>query len=51
MILRRPETRPGEWQEQAKNTEKPEEKPDLFRKPEHVACREKGSKMENRPET
>ena len=29
--LKRPETRPAEWQEQAKKPEKTEEKPDLFK--------------------
>jgi transcription termination factor Rho len=29
--LKRPETRPSEWQDQAKKTEKTEEKPDLFK--------------------
>ena len=45
--LKRPETRPGGWQEQAKKPEKAEEKPDLFKKPEPVPEEQKSSEMEN----
>ena len=29
--LKRPETRPGDWQDQVKKPEKTDEKPDLFK--------------------
>jgi transcription termination factor Rho len=34
--LKRPETRPGEWKEPARKPEKPDEKPDQFKKAEPV---------------
>ena len=34
--VKRPETRPGDWQDQAKRTEKTEDKSDLFKKPEQL---------------
>ncbi len=34
--VKRPDTRPGDWQDQAKRTEKTEDKSDLFKKPEQL---------------
>ena len=42
--VKRPETRPGDWQEQAKRPEKTEEKPDLFKKPEQLRDNRKAPK-------
>jgi len=46
--LKRPETRPAEWQEQTKSTSKSEEKADQFIKPENVPLNKKNPKW--RPE-
>jgi transcription termination factor Rho len=34
--VKRPDTRPGDWQDQAKRTERTEDKSDLFKKPEQL---------------
>jgi transcription termination factor Rho len=45
--LKRPETRQPDWSEQAKKPEKPEEKPDLFKKPDRIPEERKTSKWRN----
>lgn len=42
--LKRPETRPSEWQDQAKKTEKTDEKPDLFKNTEPPVIKRKTTK-------
>ena len=42
--VKRPETRPGDWQDQAKRTEKTEDKSDLFKKPEQLHENKKAPK-------
>lgn len=42
--LKRPDTRPGEWKEQVKRTEKPDEKPELLKKDEPVPEERKAPK-------
>jgi transcription termination factor Rho len=42
--VKRPEPRPGEWQEQVKKTEKPDEKSEQFKKPEQLRDNRKAPK-------
>jgi len=42
--VKRPEPRQGDWQEQVKNPEKTDEKPDLFKKPEQLHDNRKAPK-------
>jgi len=42
--VKRPETRQGDWQDQNKKTEKTDEKPDLFKKPEQLRDNRKAPK-------
>jgi transcription termination factor Rho len=42
--VKRPETRQGDWQDQSRKTEKPEEKPDLHKNPEQLRDNRKAPK-------
>ena len=42
--VKRPDTRPGEWKDQVKKTEKTEDKSDLFKKPEQLRDNRKAPK-------
>jgi len=42
--VKRPETRPADWQDQSKKSEKPEDKSDLYKKPEQLRDNRKAPK-------
>jgi transcription termination factor Rho len=42
--VKRPDTRQGDWQDQSKKSERTDEKPDLFKKPEHLHENKKAPK-------